>query len=270
MKTKKRVIEESTEVAVQSTGRALALPVEWQESLASQAKEDSALEQPSVQAFKTSGGILSYNGNAMPDNKMNVIVLGAAFINSLFINKYDPSNIISPLCFALSEDGEEMAPHENSFKPQSPGCVGCEHAEWGSDENSPSGRGKACKETRRLVVIPEDALNDGIEKAVAAIFNVPVTSVSNWGNYVHTMAATAKRPTWSVVTEILLKPDPKNQFMVNFSAVDVINNPKHLEQLTAVRQKAKQAVMTPFAMMTQEQFEDIQTAKAKPAKKRKF
>jgi len=28
--------------------------------------------------------------------------------------------------------------------------------------------------------------------------------------------------------------------------------------------------MTPFAMMTQEQFEEIQAAKAKPAKKRKF
>jgi hypothetical protein len=170
----------------------------------------------------------------------------------------------------MNETGEEMQPHENSFKPQNEECLGCPHAEWGSDENSPSGRGKACKETRRLGVIPASALEEGLEKASIAIFNVPVTSTASWGNYVHTLAAAAKRPAWSVITKIKLVPDPKKQFIVKFEAVDVINDSDVLEVLKGLRQKAQQSAMSPFAMMTQEQFDAIEEEKNKPAKKRKF
>lgn len=271
MKTRaqKQEAEQSTAVAPRKS-TAVALPQKWQDELAKGAKDASALEQPEVMAFSTRAGVLSYNGTPMPDNECPVIILAAGFVNSLYINKFDPNNIVSPMCFAMNDTGEEMAPHENSFKPQNEGCVGCENAEWGSDENSPSGRGKACKETRRLAVIPASALEEGLDKASIAIFNVPVTSTGSWGNYVHTLAATAKRPAWSVITKISLKPDPKKQFAVHFEAVDVINDSDTLDALNALRDKAKQSALTPFAMMTQEQFDAIQAEKEKPVKKRKF
>lgn len=273
MKTRaqKNAETEAPTTAVAKRGStAVALPAEWQNELAKDAKDASALEQPEIQSFSTKGGILSYNNVPMPDNKMEVIILSAAFVNALFINKFDPNKIVSPLCFAMNDTGEEMAPHENSFKPQNEECLGCEHAEWGSDENSPSGRGKACKETRRLAVIPANAMEEGLDKASIAILSVPVTSTAAWGNYVHTLAATAKRPPWSVITEIAIKPDPKKQFVVQFSAVGAINDSDVLEQLKGLREKAKKAALTPFGMMTEEQFKEITEEKEKPQKKRKF
>lgn len=274
MKTRADKAKEApaTDVAVRA-GTDVALPAAWQTELAESAKEASAIEQPELLAFSTRAGVLSYNGTPMPENKCDVIILSTQFLNSLYINKFDPNNIVSPMCFAMSEDGEEMAPHENSFKKQGGedgSCLGCEHAEWGSDPNSPSGRGKMCKETRRLGVIPASALTDGIAKAQIAIFNVPVTSTGAWGNYVHTLAATAKRPAWSVITQIQLKPDPKKQFKVEFEVVDVINDSAALEALKSLRDKARQAVSVPFAMMTQEQYDGIIAENTKPKKARKF
>ena len=269
MKPRKKEVEEATTAVAVRKSTSVALPQKWQDSLAKDAKDASALEQPEIQAFSTRAGVLSFNGNAMPDNKMNGIILASSFVNSLFINKFDPNNIVSPLCFAMSATGEDMAPHNNSFKPQNESCDGCEHAEWGSDVNSPSGRGKACKETRRFAIIAQDALED-LAKAQIAIFSVPVTSTAAWGNYIHTLAATAKRPPWSVITEISLVADPKKQFRVQFEAVDVINDDETLDALNDLRQKAQQAVEVPYGMMTQEQFDEIQAEKNKPKKVRKF
>lgn len=247
-----------------------ALPEEWEEQLAVAAKDEAAQEQPTTQAFSLRAGQLSYNGQVMPDNKMRVIVVAYSFENAFFINKFDPNNIIPPLCFALSEDGKDMEPHDNSRKKQNETCLSCPQAEWGSDENSPSGRGKACKEVRRLAVIPDQALEDGIDKAAIAMLRVPVTSVRNWSEYVHTLSAIAKRPAWTVVTEISVVPDAKNQFAVKFTPVDAVVDPEQLTLLQAARQRALQSVMNPYAMMTDEQFKEITEEAAKPAKKRKF
>ena len=270
MKVKQpNVKREATNVAVQQQNTSMALPAEWATELATSAKEATATEMPNTQAFSTRAGVLSYNGQAMPDNQVDVVIMAASFVNAMFINKFDPNNIVSPLCFAMSENGEDMAPHENSLKPQNDTCEGCEQAEWGSDPNSPSGRGKMCKETRKLAVMPAEAMADGIEKAPVATLNVPVTSVENWGGYVHLLAASAKRPAWSVITRIKLKPHPKKQFVVEFEAIDAINDPAMLDQLKVKRESAMKSVLVPFGKMTQEQFDEI-TAPAPAKKAKKF
>lgn len=256
-----------TEVVPAGQSTMPALPAEWEKKLALHAKDDTAKEVPATQAFSLRAGVLSYNGQAMPENKMSVVVLASAHEHAFFINKFDPGNIISPLCFSLSEEGEEMVPHDNSYKKQNETCLGCPQAEWGSDENSPSGRGKACKEVRRLAVIPAEPL-DEIAKAQVAMLRIPVTSVANWASYVHMLAATAKRPAWSVVSEVKVVPDPKKQFQVQFAPVDAINDTAILEGLQASRTRAAQAVMNPYGMMTEEQYKEV-TAPA-PVKKRKF
>ena len=257
---------------------AMALPAEWEQELGEAAKNESALEKSGMQAFSLKSGVLTYDGNAMPNNEMDVIVIASAFEKAMFINKFDPNNIVPPLCFALAPEDEDMEPHDNSFKPQgNPDkddedfgkCKGCPQMEWGSDPNSPSGRGKMCKETRRLALIPVDALED-LAKASATMLRIPVTSVRNWSDYVHTLSAVSKRPPWSVITKIKVVPDKKNQFMVQFEAVDSINSTELLTELKAARERAQTGVMNPYALMTQEQFDEIEAAKNAPKKKAKY
>ncbi len=58
-----------------------------------------------------------------------------------------------PDCFSR----DLMAPESQIKEPQSTKCTGCPHNEWGSEvkDDGTSGRGKACKEIRRLFFIPE-------------------------------------------------------------------------------------------------------------------
>jgi hypothetical protein len=265
-----KVKSKGTAVATVEEKSLPALPNEWATELAAAAKDASAVEQPQVQSFSLKSGVLSYGGQALPGNKVEVIVLASAFENAMFINKFDPNNIVPPLCFALSPDGEDMEPHDGAYKKQNETCLGCAQAEWGSDPNSPSGKGKMCKETRRLALIPADALDEGVGKAQIALLRVPVTSVNKWSSYVQTLAATAKRPAWAVVTEISVVPNQKNQFEVNFRPVDAINDTELLTELKAASKSALAAIMTPYATMTEEQFKMITEPEEKPRKKAKF
>lgn len=265
-------------------GTNVALPSDWATQLATAAKDDTATETTDMEAFSLRAGVLSYNGQAMPDNKMKVIVVASAFEKAMFISKFDPNDIKPPLCFALSPDGIDMVPHENSFRKQGsmeldekqkeiPGtemCHGCPQLEWGSDPNSPSGRGKMCKETRRLGLLPFDALEGGIDKAVSAMLRVSVTSVGNWSDYVHLLSATMKRPAWSVVTEISVIPNVKNQFTVQFEAVQAINDTALLSKIQAMRERVQKSVLNPYALMTQEQFDAIEAEKKAPKKQAKY
>jgi len=270
------VIESTaTNLATRKT-TAVALPPEWAVELGAAAKDESAKEVGDTQAFSLKSGVLTYGDQPMPDNKMRCIVVASAFESAMFINKYDPNNIVSPLCFALSTNGDDMAPHENSFKPQGGEegrCTGCRQREWGSDPNSPSGRGKMCKEKRRLILISDDVLKDGaagIEKTQPALLTIPVTSVGNWGSYVNLLGATMKRPPWAVVTEISVVPNKKNQFEVKFEAVAPINDTDMLTALKAMRDRAEKSALNPYGMMSEEQFKAITEEAEKPKKKAKF
>ena len=54
------------------------------------------------------------------------------------------------------------------------------------DPRKQGNKGKACKERRRLAIIPAAAIKDGeIAKAELAVLSLPVTSLGNWGNYVN-------------------------------------------------------------------------------------
>lgn len=222
----------------------VALPANVLEELAQSAKDESAVETPQGTNFSLRAGVLSFDGNPIPGNTINVIVLASAFENSYFDSDFDADNPRSPVCFAIGETDENLAPHANSLTPQHEKCEGCAMAEWGSDPKG--GRGKACKEVRRLCLMPVDGLSEP-DKATLGNMRIPVTSVKNWSNYVHTLAATVKRPPWSVITTITVKPNVKTQFQVEFAAESAINNVAQLESIKALRDRAFKQVAIPYS-----------------------
>lgn len=204
----------STPVAAVSTSR-LAM-------LAEQAKQAAAAERPSLSKISLKGGILSYGGAAVKDNRLDVIVLAATYRNTFYAGRYDPNNIKNPNCFALSETDKDMAPDAVVTDPVNATCDGCPNREWGSDLNG--GRGKACKESRRLVLLPASVLTDpdpvnAIKTGELAILDLPVTSVKHYSNYVNILASSVGLPVWACVTEVLVKPNAKTQFEVNFRGI---------------------------------------------------
>jgi hypothetical protein len=217
--------------------------------LAADAKESSALERPSVANISLRAGMLSYGGEPVKGNKLAVVVLFASHLNTFYSKAWDPDNVASPDCFAMSASGNNMVPHENVAAPFSDKCSTCAKNQWGSDvRDGKPAKGKACKETRRLVLIPSSALESvqDVEAAELAMLRLPVTSVKEWGNFVNTLDATLSLPYYAVVTEVTTRPDIKTQFKVVLTPTSRIATADVLRAVMAKRTQAERIAMMPY------------------------
>jgi hypothetical protein len=195
--------------------------INYDEELAKMAKKAAVIERPMGSTIGTKAGVLTYDGNPCPQNKLKVIVIASVHANMLYEGKFDPNNLTSPVCFAYSEDGENMAPHPASSKPQHHDCASCPMNQWKSDPEG--GRGKACKNTRSLAVIPASTQPEDVSTCEIAILRPPVTSVKNWQMYVQKCGALYNAPPLAIITEVSTAPDQKTQYKVLFQDVGVVD-----------------------------------------------
>ena len=236
----------------------------WDEALAARAQiAKKAEESVSLGNFiSLKSGVMSYNGNAIPGNKLDVIVIDSILENLYFGGAYDPNTPQSPICYAFGRAEDDMAPHEKVAEPFSEQCSDCQYNEWGSAD---TGRGKACRNVRRLAVIPADTLDDAqsITDAAVAYLKVPVTSVKAWAEYVNKLSAVNKPPL-AFVTEISVIPDAGTQFKVSFNAVEAIEDGALIGALLAKADIVEQSIAFPY-----QPAEETTPPPAKPATRRK-
>jgi len=207
----------------------------FEDQLASMAVESLKAEQSSLATtfLSTKGGTLTYRGESVAGNKLTCVILAAPIERLYYSSRYDPTKIVPPDCFAISAVATGMGPNAASPAPQHTTCEGCPKNEWGSSTNG--GKGKACRETRRLLIIPEDSIGsaEGVKSAEIAALRPPVTSLKNYATYIQTLAATLRRPPLAVVSEISVVADPKTQFKVNFRMLKAIEDQEVLQALMA-------------------------------------
>jgi hypothetical protein len=245
---KKQVEEQPGDPAGPPEGTDL---VDWEAKMMQEAKDVAAVERPSVGILSFRGGILTYEGNEVPGNEMPCIIIASAFENRYYIDAWDPDNIESPDCFALglATEGKVpvMAPHENVLRPLNSTCKGCKMNEWGSDTSRPGAKGKACKEIRRLALIPykEDLTAEEITNAEVALAKIPVTSVKHWANFVNFVGAKYNRPPWAVAAKISVKPHAKTQIEVGFEFLAPMPT-ELLSVLNAKREATVPTMMVPY------------------------
>jgi hypothetical protein len=216
----------STEVVQAAPiGGGLALNPSLMAKLAAQAKEAAAKERPSLAKVSLKAGVMTIGGSPIAGNKLPAIILVAAYRNTFYKGRYDPNNIVNPNCFAFGLSDEGLAPGERVRSPVHATCAGCPNAEWGTDLNG--GRGKACKESRRLVMIPASVLGsenpvEAVKTAEMAVVDIPVTSVRNFSQYINVLSTSVGLPMQAVVTEIWPTPDAKSQFKLNFKGINAV------------------------------------------------
>lgn len=239
--------------------------VKWDADLAKYAEADAAAATGSAGNFlSVKGGVLAYKGNPLPDNKIEVIVLDFVQENQYYEDDYDADNPASPICYAFGrkEAGKDlvMAPHEEAPQKQCEDCKSCEHFEW---KSAKKGKGKACKEVRRLCLILASAVDDpkggDVDDAEEVFLKVSVTNTKAWDGYVQQVAA-LKRPQWAVVTEIKVVADPKNQFRFQFKLVEQVNSAVLFEKLLARHKAARPKLVTAYPVFEED---DAPRAKSK-------
>lgn len=247
--------------------------VPWEEEMKSSlVKQVANAKSTGVRRIAIQGGILSVDDAPVEGNELNVIVLGAVHENQYYTQEYDPDHPTVPACYALgdpeAEDQEEgMAPHAEAEDPQGDDdnmCAGCEHNQFGSAEK---GRGKACKNIRRLMLLTEDAVDSAadLKSAEHRMLKVPVMSAKLWSNYVRDVLGTqVERPYFGVVTKIKIVPDRKSQFLITFAFERLIEFDQELWQtMKAKVAAANKALTEPYPKQAEL---DAMQAEAKPVK----
>lgn len=211
--------------------------VRWDEELAKQAETAAAMEANAGggQFFSVKGGLLTWNDAPLPGNKMGVIILDSILENVFYEGKYDPDNPSGPSCFAFGRDEKDMTPHQvavDAKTAQEGPCLGCPMNEWGSAD---TGKGKACRNTRRLAMIPAGTFNaagkfepiedlEHFANTAVGFMKLPVTSVKGYAGFVKQVAGALKRPPHGIITKVSVMPDPKTQFKVVFEAMSNVEN----------------------------------------------
>ena len=235
----------------------------WSDEMAKYAQEAAGSEQtPSGSFVSLRGGVLSFQGSPAKDNKAQVVILDNIYENTLYTGKFDPESPQPPSCYAFARDEKDLKPHEKASAPQHDQCSGCEHNVFGSAE---TGKGKACKNTRRLALLSANGLSAQTVRDYDVLhLKIPVTSVKGWSYYVKGIATTLKRPPFGVVTELAVVPDPKSQFRLVFTCVSPIDD----AVMGAVMERRKE-IMEQIAFPYPEA-SAAPKAKAAPSKARKF
>ena len=174
--------------------------------------------------MSTKGGILTYRDVPVAGNSVEVVIIASPIERLFYADRYDPTKVTGPACFALAAIGTGMAPSATSPAIQNPTCMGCPKDEWGSAPNG--GRGKACRETRRLLMISADSITtpESVATVEVAALRPPVTSLKGFATYLQTIATGMRRPLCGVVTKVGVVPDPKNQFRVEFQFVRALDD----------------------------------------------
>jgi hypothetical protein len=259
--------------------------VKWDEELAKQAEIAAGMEANTGggQFFSLRGGILSWQDAPLPNNQMAVVILDSIFENVYYEGKYDPDTPQGPTCFALGRDEKTMRPHQiaiDAGNQQHDQCAGCPMNEWGSSD---VGRGKACRNTRRLAMIPAGTFNQAgkfglfeeeehFASTAIGFMKLPVTSVKGYSSFVKQVAGALRRPPFGIVTKVKVVPDPKTQFKVTFEPI--MNIPDELMGTIMKRhEEAKSIIDFPYQPYDEEQEPAPKRgtrAAQKPARGRKY
>lgn len=237
----------------------------WDEELAKFAKQAESEEPVGGNFISTRGGRLQYGGSEIPGNKMNAVIISYVKENHYYEDRFDATNPASPVCFAFADEDGEMKPHSDSAKPQCSTCAQCPKNQFGSADQ---GKGKACKNIRRLGLITEDGLDD-VNSAEVAVLKIPVTSVKAWSTYVQQVANAMKRPPFAVVTEISCTPDSKHQFHIVFKPVAQITDGDTLSAIMERRDSVFSELAKPYPKPV-EPSEDAAPTQGANAKGRKY
>lgn len=187
-----KTASKSTAVAVKKpTGGAL---VSIREQLAAQAADTaSRTAPPTGSKVQLKGGKFKFPDGTETSDPVRLVIVDFITTHAYYEGKFDPNNIQPPNCFAIGANPKAMVPSSNAPEVQAKDCQGCPQNQFGS-----SGNGKACKNGRKLAVLPPGADAD------TPIWTIDVspTAIKGFDAYVQSVARMFQTPPVGVVTTV--------------------------------------------------------------------
>jgi hypothetical protein len=177
------------------------VPINYEEQLAAESHDIAKrIAAPTGDRIRFNGAVSFITPDEMEGDELEVVILDFASTNLFYDSAYDRDNPQPPACFAIGEEPSLLAPSKNSPDIQAESCSVCPNNQFGSASN---GKGKACKNTRLIAVMPVAAL-ESEEEAPIWTMSIPPTSIKSFDSYVHSLAVRHSKAPVSVVTSITM------------------------------------------------------------------
>jgi len=211
------------------------------ETLEQQLARQLAAQALAAQGMRTSGSYISFknailkvDGQPVPNNTADVRVLAVVGERAWYDGEFDADQVQVPACYAL----DSTEPHELAADPQSDACATCEKNKWGS---AARGRGKACREGARVIVVPAGTPLDIAQMSTAKF---PVTSLASVTAF-SSRCTQAGKLTGEMITTLSVVEDKKSFFKASLTIKEVTNN-MDMQLLLKKQQEAYQLAVTPY------------------------
>lgn len=213
-------------------------------SIQEQIAQQIARQNETAQGLRSSGSYIGFknaqlkvDGISIPANELNVRVLAALSERAWYSKDFDADVVQVPDCYAL----DDTVPHEQSANPQADNCGDCPHNKWGS---ATRGKGKACRESARVIVVPA---NVPLASAQMYTAKVPVTSLSTVTSFT-SRCGQAQKLMGEFVTKLSVVEDRKTFFKVHLTPVEVSAD-INMQDLLKAQDAAYHLAMTPYPQL---------------------
>lgn len=156
-----------------------------------------------------SGDRIRSNGNInfiLPDGtegtEIECVILDFCSHNQFYDRAYDEKKPSPPACFAIGDEPTLLVPSENSPAIQAETCASCVLNQFNTALGG--GKGKGCKNTRLLGLVPLSALDDPNTTHPIWTLSVPPASLGNFDGFIRTLLAKHNTVPVGIVTTITL------------------------------------------------------------------
>lgn len=198
------------------------------------------------------GGSFKHKGADL-GTELEVVILGFVFKNTWYggmpFNEKEPT---IPSCYAIAENEEDLAPHEDAPEPQHEDCATCEFNQFGSDER---GTGKACKNTRLLALVAVADLENKPEDIEIVLLSVAPTGLKNFNKYTKGLHKVIKRPLNGVITKLSFDEEADYE-MLKFEPVAKVESPATAKLLLQLTEDAQEMLTQPYDTVNYVKLED--------------
>ena len=222
------------------TGKELALP-DWLKAKieSGEAKADADKVVSTVDSvprislksrrfnFMENGEVVMKTADPIP-----VVIVGVqpehGMAKTFYEGAYEPGDSSPPDCSSF----EGIRPDSWVNTPQSETCATCPQNKWGSAKSMSGGKAKACRDSKRLIVVN----GKNIDSGTAFMLNVTVASLKNLSDYGKQLAKQGI-PLEACITVIGIDED-SDFSKLTFTAAGVLNEQQGTIALNRASEKA--------------------------------
>lgn len=174
---------------------AITVPKNLAQQMAQDAEENMKNVNDAFFRVSIEGGRFKVGGSLIGDKgvEFDAIILREIPVNLFYSTKYDPNEPTSPDCWSLG--GHKPDPGCQNI--QSDSCISCKNNRFGTGtgQDGKRSKGKACRNTRRLVLKV-----DGVDMPV--IMTLPPTAIRSLNAYLKKLSSNEPPvPMYAVITK---------------------------------------------------------------------